>query len=91
MAAKSKAAKGEGAPPAPKPRKALKSATLMHITIHPEEGVISCSVQQDVAILGDTQRQGRDVVVKLEDLPAAVRKNVEAGFSGVAKYVGAKE
>lgn len=69
--------------------KALAKPTLIHFVYHPEEGVVSGSVQQDVKILGETSRHGRDRRIAVADLPTDIQKHLDAAFAGIAKELGA--
>jgi hypothetical protein len=84
MATKKKAAAEGVARP-----KALAKPTLVHIVYHPEEGIVGGSVQQDVTILGETSRHGRDRRIAVADLPTDIQKHLDAAFAGVAKELGA--
>lgn len=89
MAVKKKAAGADQQAAGPKPRRKLGKATAIHFTYHPEEGIANVSVQQDVTLLGTSQRHGVDKRVEVKDLPADIQRALDTAFNGLAKEVGA--
>lgn len=94
MAARKKASAAVQPPNAgavvePKPALRLTKGTGMHITYHPEAGIVRLNVQQDVDVLGVTQRQGRDVDIALDDLGADIRTALEDALRWICEDHGA--
>lgn len=73
----------------PKPPLRLDRGTGMHIAYHPEAGIVRLNVQQDVDVLGVTQRQGRDVDIALDDLGADIRTALEDALRWICEDHGA--
>jgi hypothetical protein len=73
------------------PKKAAKldKPTLVHFSFYCEQDIVSATVQQDVTILDETERTGRDVRMSIDDLPKDVQTHLSAAFDGIAKHLSA--
>lgn len=96
MAAKKRSAKKDtvqppnaGAVVEPKPPLRLTKGTGMHLTYHPEAGIVRLNVQQDVDVLGETTRQGRDIDIALDDLGTDIRTALEDALRWICEDHGA--
>jgi hypothetical protein len=69
--------------------KKLSGATLMHVHYHPEARLVRATVQQDVSIVGASERVGRDVDFPIDDLPAEIRNCAEQFITLLGAHVGA--
>ncbi len=67
----------------------LKGATAMHFSYHPEQKLVRVNVQQTLTILGEKQRQGRDIDIATDALDADILSAITDAFGWLAEDVGA--